>query len=973
MRIQEHANKLETNVEAETQDFGIGDPSVIIDILRNRLYEHKIRTTCQEYICNARDAMREVGKSNSFEITVPTRLNPVFKVRDFGLGITPERMANVFVKYGASTKRGTNNQTGGFGIGAKSAWSYTDSFTVVTFVDGVKRSYVAHIGVNNQGRLDLVSTDQTDEENGTEIQVAVKPYDIEEFRTSIFRAIYFWSDKPTLKGELNPPTLVRGEVVSDLLEVVDRELLPEYVRTWNSEDILAVIDGIPYVIGEKLSNKVKPLESLNLLCRKMAVLHFGNGVVEVAASRESIADSKHTLAALEKLGHKAVMEAQTHISDAFGKVKDTPDYLRTYVTMSKVFDVDNFAKYGDYSINSSRILNPNFKKIKMTIAHCMGKYGRGRVDKITKDELSEGRKEIEIDRLQDMFFVTTQENKLVRNKRLREYFKTRTHVVILEVLHTNIPKLDAKGQTVLDKDNKQVYEPVSYPKEFKKVVAELGAKDFTTITYVDPPKEARVKVQREDAAICLHGTRYGTRHVYTTLAKNTQKWIYVRLSEGQWPSKCDRETATELDEYTSKAEDMKVCGVAEKAAKTIEGDPNFISLEDWLKDFKPNKDTILAAKMTLAKNHDSVNTICGLVKDADDPALDEMVKEYTAFTKAKIRSIPSILANKIAELKEVREFKEADAAFGKLMKEEYPLAVELGNYSRNKKELVIAESDERFEEILNAIREANGDEARLAASIPAIVEIERRYSGEGIELRDGLLVANNEPLPVELEDRIIKFKAAKLPYDPLIKFWENLKKNPSFNSRKMLFKFLEHNGHPLTTDGCFIAYRGVTEDFKDVHTKTFDNKVGNVCEMPRSQVDENPNNTCSSGLHVACFDYAKGFGAKLIEVKVNPADVVAVPTDYNGTKMRVCRFEVVAEGTVIKETLLEDFGSDEEDTYCDECGTDRDYYGCACDEEAQEELEESLKAKVEVNGKGKAKQRRYATRGPRGQFVKANG
>ena len=292
------------------------------------------------------------------------------------------------------------------------------------------------------------------------------------------------------------------------------------------------------------------------------------------------------------------------------------------------------------------------------------------------------------------------------------------------------------------------------------------------------------------------------------------------------------------------------------------------------------------------------------------------------------------------------------------------------NYSG--KTIVIAKSDDRFAKVLDCIRESNGDDVKLAAAIPAIVEIERRYNGDGIELKDGLLVANNEPLPAELEARILKFKELKLPYAPLLKFWENLKKNPSFNSRKMLFKFLEHNGHPLTTDGCFIAYRGVTEDFKDVHTKSFDNKPGSVCSMPRSEVDENPNNTCSNGLHVACFDYAKGFGPKLVEVKVNPADVVAVPTDYNGTKMRVCRFEVVAEGSVIKDTVLEDFEEEDEDTYCDECGGDRDQYGCGCDEEAQEELEESLKAKREINGTGKNKQLRHATRGPRGTFVKAS-
>jgi len=686
MRIQEHPNKLETNTESQTQDFGIGDASVIIDILRNRLYEHKVRTTCQEYICNARDSHRELGKSNNFEITVPTRLNPVFKVRDFGPGISPERMSTVFIKYGASTKRTSNDQTGGFGIGAKSAWSYTDSFTVVTFIDGVKRSYVAHIGVSNQGRLDLVATDETDEANGTEIQVAVKNLDIEEFRSAIFRATHFWEQKPTLKGELNPPTLTRGEIISDLLEVIDANLLPEYVRTYNQDDMTAVIDGVPYTIGHQLISKVPSLKKLNDLVHQRVVLHFGNGVVEVAASRESIADSKHTVASLEKLGQRALLEAQTHISDAFGKVTATADYLRTYVAMSKVFRVDEFAKYGDYIINSARIKNPLFEKIRITVVHCMGKYGRGKVDKITRDTLSHVRSEIEIDKLPHLFFVTTPENTIVQNKRVREYFKgNNTHLIMLEVLHTHLPTMDAKGQPVLDKENKQVFHPVSYPAEFQKVIGELGAKDFSTITYVDPPKVAKAKVERENTAICLHPV-YGARYEYTTLAENTQKWIYVRMTEGGWPVKHPKALLDELEDYTKPIDKTRVCGLGERACKMVEGDPNFISLEEWLKAFKLTKELTLAAKCTIAKNIEHLSILSGL-KGIEDKFILEMMDEYKAVLSAKVRNVPSLIASKIADLPEVKTFKEDDGKLIALFKKEYPLIQEL-QYSNNKSELV---------------------------------------------------------------------------------------------------------------------------------------------------------------------------------------------------------------------------------------------------------------------------------------------
>lgn len=212
--------------------------------------------------------------------------------------------------------------------------------------------------------------------------------------------------------------------------------------------------------------------------------------------------------------------------------------------------------------------------------------------------------------------------------------------------------------------------------------------------------------------------------------------------------------------------------------------------------------------------------------------------------------------------------------------------------------VVSKDDEERYEGVLACIRENRLND------IPAVVEIERGFEGTGLELKDGLLYENNIPMPAELNARILAYKEQGLPFDSLMKFWENLKLNPSYNSKQMLYKFLEHNGHPFTEDGCFIAYRGVTSDFKDMRTGNFDNSVGAVCEEDRALVDDNPNNTCSRGLHVACFDYAKGFGPTLIEVKVNPRDVVAVPTDYNGTKMRTCRFEVVAVGENLRNEVL---------------------------------------------------------------------
>lgn len=131
-----------------------------------------------------------------------------------------------------------------------------------------------------------------------------------------------------------------------------------------------------------------------------------------------------------------------------------------------------------------------------------------------------------------------------------------------------------------------------------------------------------------------------------------------------------------------------------------------------------------------------------------------------------------------------------------------------------------------------------------------------------------------------------------MPFEPLVKFAENLLANPSERSVQELFNFLSVNDHPITNKGTFVAYKKVRSSFLDIHSGTMDNSVGKVVSMPRESVNPDCNVTCSYGLHVANWDYAKNhFGSHediMLEVEVNPRDVVSVPVDYNSAKMRVC-------------------------------------------------------------------------------------
>ena len=123
--------------------------------------------------------------------------------------------------------------------------------------------------------------------------------------------------------------------------------------------------------------------------------------------------------------------------------------------------------------------------------------------------------------------------------------------------------------------------------------------------------------------------------------------------------------------------------------------------------------------------------------------------------------------------------------------------------------------------------------------------------------------------------------------------------NPSKRAVDELFDFMDAGEMPITEDGHFLAYKNVRSTYMDIHSGTFRNQIGDVCEMPRNRVCDNKDQTCSAGLHFCSINYLPNFadsdGGKTMIVKINPKDLVSVPTDYANTKGRCCRYEVVAE------------------------------------------------------------------------------
>ena len=175
-------------------------------------------------------------------------------------------------------------------------------------------------------------------------------------------------------------------------------------------------------------------------------------------------------------------------------------------------------------------------------------------------------------------------------------------------------------------------------------------------------------------------------------------------------------------------------------------------------------------------------------------------------------------------------------------------------------------------------------------------DVVEKRSNKDITFEGGVPRIKGEKVPMDIYKRIMEYIEQKLPFDALINFWNRLKKNPSEASKQDCFAFMLANKIPLTESGYIVAWKKVQDNYMDSHSGTILNKVGTYVEMERSKVDDNNNQACSAGLHVGGWNYVPHFtGSRILTVKVDPADVVAVPRDCSAGKMRVCRYYIVEE------------------------------------------------------------------------------
>lgn len=306
-------------------NFGISDPGMVFEILRDKLYSNKHLAVCREIMCNARDAHREVNKDNvPIEISLPSENDLFLKIKDNGPGISPDRIANVFVNFASSTKKNDLNQTGAFGIGAKVPFAYTDEFYINTITDNILRKYVCSMKEVRGGKLSLISEDNVEQANGTEVIIPVKKDDISIFKRYVDHVSNYWEIKPIINN-------AQSNVISPIFAGTNWKVIDK--NCYNR--LHFIVDEIEYNIDLSALNY-----NFGFITRIPVeiIFHFSNKSLSISANRESIYLDEKTIKCVKETFENFKQEYVKYFVDNINNQTSLPEANKYFIDNNSLFE-----------------------------------------------------------------------------------------------------------------------------------------------------------------------------------------------------------------------------------------------------------------------------------------------------------------------------------------------------------------------------------------------------------------------------------------------------------------------------------------------------------------------------------------------------------------------------------------------------------------------------------------------------------
>lgn len=292
--------------------FKITNHSELFRLLSDTLYQDKKLAVVREVLCNAWDAHIVAGKEDT-PVQVECTPNKLV-IRDFGPGISDTEIVDIYCSLMGSTKIEQDNQTGGFGLGSKAPFAYTDFFTVISRYRGKQSIYALSRGsLESEGVPEIRLMSQSDTtDTGLEVHIPVGSIeDARVFESNVRRVAWQGGINATLNTE-------RLDSI-DYGKTKDGEYL--WVKGTSHMEVLVKIGAVLYPLNRSIPEinvehtRFKPIHDS---FGGTLILRAHPGKVGVTPSRESLSYTVPTIAYLAKLIRRAANEINAILPKATG-------------------------------------------------------------------------------------------------------------------------------------------------------------------------------------------------------------------------------------------------------------------------------------------------------------------------------------------------------------------------------------------------------------------------------------------------------------------------------------------------------------------------------------------------------------------------------------------------------------------------------------------------------------------------------
>lgn len=280
------------------------------------LYSDSAMAVIREYSTNAYDSHVEAGQTRPIEVTLPTPLRTTLKIQDWGVGLSREQMISIYSKYGASTKRDTNEQSGTLGLGCKSALTHAPQFTVVAVKNGIKTTVSISRAEDGSGLMELIDSVATRDDNGVTVEIPVK---FDSIVTKAHKFFSFW--KPgTVLVDGKEPTPFGG-----------MEITPSISIAMMGKDYI-VMGNVPYPVAHD-----HRISTSSYYSSASAVAYVPIGAVDFTPNREELRYTKKTRDTLETIRTEFMAKCNNKLNAEVQAQNTAADALAKYVELNNAY------------------------------------------------------------------------------------------------------------------------------------------------------------------------------------------------------------------------------------------------------------------------------------------------------------------------------------------------------------------------------------------------------------------------------------------------------------------------------------------------------------------------------------------------------------------------------------------------------------------------------------------------------------